>query len=140
MPIIAIDAGHGMKTAGKRCLKSIDPNQTREWWLNDRIADRLEALLAGYDCKIVRVDDTTGAKDISMAARVKTANSANADFYISIHHNAGIKPRLMHTQTTANGTASIPLSQKKAGTKSKLIQPQDISKSFSKMEALLTKC
>lgn len=88
--IIAIDAGHGMKTSGKRCLKAIDPNQTREWWLNDRIADRLEALLAEYDCKIVRVDDTTGAKDISMAARVKTANNANADFYISIHHNAGI--------------------------------------------------
>lgn len=89
--IIAIDAGHGMKTSGKRCLKSIDPNQTREWWLNDRIADRLEALLAEYDCKVVRVDDTTGAKDISLSARVKTANNANADMYISIHHNAGIK-------------------------------------------------
>lgn len=89
--IIAIDAGHGMKTAGKRCLKSIDPNQTREWWLNDRIADRLEALLAEYDCKVVRVDDTTGSKDISLSARVKTANNANADMYISIHHNAGIK-------------------------------------------------
>lgn len=89
--IIAIDAGHGMNTAGKRCLKSIDPNQTREWWLNDRIADRLETLLADYDCKIVRVDDTTGAKDIALATRVKTANNANADMYISIHHNAGIK-------------------------------------------------
>ena len=88
--IIAIDAGHGMKTSGKRCLKSIDPNQTREWWLNDRIADRLEVLLASYDCKIVRVDDTTGAKDISLSARVKTANNANADMYISIHHNAGV--------------------------------------------------
>lgn len=88
--IIAIDAGHGMKTAGKRCLKSIDPNQTREWWLNDRIADRLETLLADYDCKVVRVDDTTGAKDISLSTRVKTANNANADMYISIHHNAGI--------------------------------------------------
>ena len=37
--VIALDAGHGMGTAGKRCLKSIDPNQTREWFLNDRIAD-----------------------------------------------------------------------------------------------------
>ena len=89
--IIAIDAGHGMKTAGKRCLKSIDANQTREWWLNDRIADRLEVLLADYDCKVVRVDDTTGAKDISLANRVKTANNVKADMYISIHHNAGIK-------------------------------------------------
>lgn len=88
--IIAIDAGHGMNTAGKRCLKSIDRNQTREWWLNDRIADRLEKLLAGYDCKIVRVDDTTGEQDITLASRVHKANSANADMYISIHHNAGI--------------------------------------------------
>lgn len=88
--IIAIDAGHGMGTAGKRCLKSIDPNQTREWYLNDRIADRLQELLATYDCTALRVDDTTGAKDISLSTRVKTANNAKADIYISIHHNAGI--------------------------------------------------
>lgn len=89
--IIAIDAGHGMKTFGKRCLKKIDKNETREWWLNDRIADRLEVLLSDYNCKIIRVDDTTGAKDISLATRVKTANNANADMYVSIHHNAGAK-------------------------------------------------
>lgn len=89
--IIALDAGHGMNTGGKRCLKGIDPNETREWWLNDRIADRLQELLAGYDCKVLRVDDTTGKKDISKPARVKTANNAMADVYISIHHNAGIR-------------------------------------------------
>ena len=88
--IIAIDAGHGMKTAGKRCLKSIDPNQTREWYLNDRIADRLQLLLEDYHCRVIRVDDTTGAKDIPLATRVQSANNANADIYISIHHNAGI--------------------------------------------------
>lgn len=88
--IIALDAGHGMHTAGKRCLKAIDPNETREWWLNDRIADRVQELLAAYDCSVLRVDDTTGAKDISLSARVKAANAAKADIYISIHHNAGI--------------------------------------------------
>lgn len=88
--IIAIDAGHGLGTAGKRTMKSIDAYETREWWLNNRIADRLEELLAGYDCKIVRVDDTTGAKDIALADRVREANNAEADAYISIHHNAGI--------------------------------------------------
>lgn len=92
-PIIALDAGHGMKTAGKRCLKSLDPNETREWWLNDRIMDRVEQLLTGYDCTVLRVDDTTGAKDISMANRVKTANSAGADIYMSMHHNAGLGGR-----------------------------------------------
>lgn len=90
-PIIALDAGHGMYTSGKRCLKSIDPNQTREWYLNDRIMDRVQKLLAGYQCRTIRVDDTTGAKDISLANRVKTANEAGADAYISMHHNADIK-------------------------------------------------
>lgn len=90
--IIALDAGHGMNTAGKRCLKSIDPLQTREWFLNDRIADLVEAdLKKNYDCTVLRVDDTTGAKDISLAARVKAANDAKADFYMSVHHNAGIE-------------------------------------------------
>ena len=88
--IIALDAGHGMNTAGKRCLKSIDPNETREWWLNDRIADRVQEMLAAYDCTVLRVDDTTGEKDISLSARVKAANAAKADIYISVHHNAGI--------------------------------------------------
>lgn len=90
-PIIALDAGHGLKTVGKRCMRSIDPGETREWWLNDRIADQVQELLAAYDCTIIRVDDTTGARDIPLASRVKTANSARADMYISIHHNAGIK-------------------------------------------------
>lgn len=89
--IIAIDAGHGMKTAGKRCMKKLDPKETREWYLNDRIADKVESTLTkNYDCKVLRVDDTTGKKDISLSNRVKTANNANADAYVSIHHNAGI--------------------------------------------------
>lgn len=97
--IICLDAGHGINTAGKRCLKSLDKNETREWFLNDRIADLVETeLVRDYDCKVVRADDTTGVKDISLANRVKTANNAKADIYISIHHNAGANG------TTAGGT------------------------------------
>ena len=43
--LIYIDAGHGRHTAGKRCLKRIDPEETREWVLNSRVADKLQALL-----------------------------------------------------------------------------------------------
>lgn len=89
-PIIALDAGHGLHTLGKRCLRSIDPAETREWYLNDRIADRVQELMAAYDCTVIRVDDSTGAKDIKLSARTKAANAAGADIYISIHHNAGI--------------------------------------------------
>ena len=88
--LIAIDAGHGLKTAGKRCDITLDSKQTREWTLNDRIADKLQAMLANYDCETIRVDDTTGDKDVALANRVDAANKAQADVYISIHHNAGI--------------------------------------------------
>ena len=87
---IALDAGHGLYTSGKRCLKNIDANETREWYLNDRIADRLENLLSCYDCSVLRVDDTTGNMDVSLTDRCKKANNWCADVYISIHHNAGI--------------------------------------------------
>ena len=39
--LICIDAGHGLHTPGKRCLKSLDPRETREWRLNARVADKL---------------------------------------------------------------------------------------------------
>lgn len=89
-PIIALDAGHGLHTPGKRCMKAIDPAETREWILNARVSDLTQALLSAYDCTVIRVDDTTGARDISLAARVKAANDAGADIYIAPHHNAGI--------------------------------------------------
>jgi N-acetylmuramoyl-L-alanine amidase len=91
MLTIAIDAGHGLYTAGKRCLKSIDSSETREWYLNDRIADKFEVMLNNYNCKVIRVDDTTGKTDISLSKRCSQANERKADVYISIHHDAGIK-------------------------------------------------
>lgn len=85
-----------MGTPGKRCSKSLDPNETREWWLNDRIADKVEKLLKGYSgYELIRTDDTTGKKEISLTARTNAANNFKADFYLSIHHNAG-----------ANGTSA----------------------------------
>ena len=81
-----------MGTPGKRCMKSLDPNETREWWLNDRIADKVEKLLQGYTgWELIRTDDTTGQKEISLTARTNAANNFKADFYLSIHHNAGVK-------------------------------------------------
>ena len=89
---LALSAGHGLYTAGKRCLKSIDPNETREWWLNDRIADRIEVLLKQYDnIEVLRLDDTTGKTDVALSTRSTKANNWKADLYLAIHHNAGIK-------------------------------------------------
>ena len=88
---IALTAGHYMNTPGKRCMKKLDPNETREWWLNDRIADKVEKLLKNYTgYQLIRTDDTTGKKDISLTARTNAANNFGADIYISLHHNAGL--------------------------------------------------
>lgn len=90
MAKIVIDCGHGLKTAGKRCLKSLDPNETREWVLNDRVGDSLEQALKSAGHTVLRVDDTDGSTDISLADRVKRANNWGADAYVSVHHNAGV--------------------------------------------------
>lgn len=94
---IALGAGHGINTAGKRCLKSLDRNETREWWLNDRICDLIESELKSYSgYELTRLDDSDdGMDDVSLETRVNKANTVDADFYLSIHHNAG-----------ANGTAA----------------------------------
>ena len=88
---IVLDAGHGANTPGKRCLKSIDKNETREWHLNNRICKFVEQKLASYDgFLLMRVDDITGATDVPLSARTGKANSWGADIYVSVHHNAGI--------------------------------------------------
>lgn len=89
---IVLDAGHGINTSGKRCLKSLDPNETREWLLNDRICDYVAEALGDYEgYALRRVDDSDDGKDnVSLANRVRAANEWGADFYLSIHHNAGV--------------------------------------------------
>ena len=76
--LICIDAGHCLSTPGKRCLKSIDLNETREWVLNSRVANKLEAILAGYSCQTMRVDDVTGQRAVTLSQRVAAANRARA--------------------------------------------------------------
>ena len=107
---IALTAGHYKYTPGKRCMKSLDPKETREWVLNDRIADKIEKLLKDYTgYELLRTDDTTGEKEVELTARTTKANTWGADFYLSIHHNAGANG------TTAGGiTAYVrksPLSE-----------------------------
>ena len=89
---LALGAGHGLRTAGKRCLKSLDRNETREWWLNDRVCDYIQDKLSDYDgVSVLRMDDSDdGADDVAVADRAKAANAWNADLYLSIHHNAGM--------------------------------------------------
>jgi len=87
---IALDAGHGLYTSGKRCHIAVDPNQTREWILNSRVAMYLQELLEQYDSvQTLRVDDVTGKRDVPLSERALKANKWKAHIILSIHHNAG---------------------------------------------------
>ncbi len=88
---IALSAGHYKHTAGKRCLKILDKKETPEWVLNNRIAEKVEQNLKGYQgYTLIRVDDPQGEKPISVEERAVAANKFGANVYIAIHHNAGI--------------------------------------------------
>jgi N-acetylmuramoyl-L-alanine amidase len=88
---IALSAGHGRNTAGKRCMKKLDPSETREWVLNSRIVEKVEQLLAGYEgVEVLRLDDRTGDTDVALKTRSKSANAWGADLYLAGHHNGGV--------------------------------------------------
>ena len=59
---IAIDAGHGMNTAGKRT-----PDGEREWSFNNKVALAAIAKLNTYqNVKILRLDDPSGKNDVPL--------------------------------------------------------------------------
>jgi hypothetical protein len=39
---------------------------------------------------LLRLDDTTGERDVALRERTDAANRFGADFYLAIHHNAGV--------------------------------------------------
>ena len=83
MITIAIDPGHGLKTPGKQT-----PNGIKEWALNDAVADKIEAILSDYECKIIRTDNDEGYTDETLADRLNRYLKAKVDSFVSIHHNA----------------------------------------------------
>lgn len=86
---IAFCAGHYLNTPGKRCHKSLDPNETREWVLNDRVADHFARAALEYEgVQLLRTDDSAGKNFIDIPERTKKANDWGADLYIDMHHNA----------------------------------------------------
>lgn len=88
---LALDAGHGLYTDGRRIPKNLDPEQHREWWLNDRVCRYIAQAAAEYEgFETLRVDDVTGREDVTMSERCRRANSWGADLYYSAHHNAGV--------------------------------------------------
>lgn len=82
---IALDAGHGKNTSGKRS----PDGKIREWNINEAVRKKVEQKLKNYEgVSILTVSDKTGNRDIPLGERTKKANNWKADVYVSIHHNA----------------------------------------------------
>ena len=89
---IAYCAGHDLVTQGKRIPASLDKTQTREWVLNNRVANHFAVAALEYkDVEILRTDDPTGEFFIDIPDRTHKANIWGADIYIDMHHNAAGK-------------------------------------------------
>ncbi|MBR3963886.1 MAG: N-acetylmuramoyl-L-alanine amidase [Clostridia bacterium] len=87
---LALSAGHSNSTK-RGCPKSLDPNGTNEWVLNNRIVAKMEKILEEYDgIEVLRLDDRTGEQLVELEERTDAANKWGADFYLAIHHNGGI--------------------------------------------------
>lgn len=92
--LIALDNGHGLKTAGKRTPLFTDgtkspytgKNFMHEWEFNRQVVIYLDNELKRCGFKTVQVAPTEN--DVSITARCNVANNAKADLLVSIHANA----------------------------------------------------
>ncbi|CAG9608068.1 N-acetylmuramoyl-L-alanine amidase [Pseudoneobacillus rhizosphaerae] len=81
---ISLSAGHDFHTPGKRT-----PDGMPEWVFNSVVVKYMMTLLAEYqDVAVLRLDDPTGQKDISLAERSDRSVSWGAHVHIDIHANA----------------------------------------------------
>lgn len=84
---IAIDAGHGSQTAGKRT-----PDGYREHWINVKCANYFDIAMkrCGFETVKISWDDTdaTDDTDISLGARQTQIKNSKSDISVSWHANA----------------------------------------------------
>lgn len=86
--LIALDDGHSPDTAGKRtpAIPELNDRVIRENEFNKAVKLKLDKELqrCGFKTLLVAKGDT----DVPLQTRVKRANNADADAYVSIHYNA----------------------------------------------------
>lgn len=80
---ISLDAGHGLKTPGKQT-----PDSIKEWTLNDKVRDKVVAILEDYNVDLVFPDGNEGNTDESLSSRKAMYIKEKVDAAVSIHHNA----------------------------------------------------
>lgn len=82
MTLIILDAGHGGNDPGASGNGLIEKNLTLDLTL--RVAQQLRCD-SNFDVQLTRGDDTF----ITLSERADMANRAGADYFVSLHHNAG---------------------------------------------------
>jgi N-acetylmuramoyl-L-alanine amidase len=90
MPTVASDKGHGIGCPGKETpvfeTGAMKGKRMQEEEFNDAVGYYLDAELKRHGIKVV--DVTPEKSDTPLSVRVKRANDAKADIYVSIHANA----------------------------------------------------
>ena len=82
MTLIILDAGHGGNDPGATANNLIEKQLTLNLTL--RVQQKL-ICREGFDVRLTRASDTF----IGLSERADFANQLDADFFVSLHHNAG---------------------------------------------------
>ena len=109
---IAVDDGHGLKTAGKRSPKFPDGTIIKENEFNMPTADKLVSAL--QRCGFLTILLSPGTRDTSLSERVKRANAYDADAMVSIHFNA-FRGKWSPEGSTAQGISTYSYRGSKKG-------------------------
>ena len=80
---VCLDAGHGLRTAGKQT-----PNGIKEWTINDKVRDKEVEILKEYDVDFVFSDNNEGNVDEKLTVRKSMYLNENVDVAVSNHCNA----------------------------------------------------
>lgn len=80
---IGLDAGHGLRTAGKQT-----PDGIKEWEINDKVRDKEVAILKDYNVDIIHTDNDEGNIDEGLTSRRVMYVNQNVHAFVSNHHNA----------------------------------------------------
>ncbi len=99
IPVVFIDAGHGGEDEG--CERAGIQEKNINLAIAKRVRDKLEAL--GYEVIMAREDDAYVAKE----DRVRMANAARADIYVSIHQNASEDEEVSGMEVWYEGTDTL---------------------------------
>ena len=81
--IVALNAGHCMKTAGKQA-----PDGYKEYNFNISVVNKISKILSRHGIKVAICNPDDPNKEYSLTKIASIANEAKADIFVSVHFNA----------------------------------------------------